>query len=183
MSARGPSSRKQQRSIRDFFASPPAMPLAKRFKAQAQALPESIQKPHPLHSAQKLPASEDEVCSCAPAAQSAGRNDVGHNTTSMTAAQEEDSACFFQHPAKASIGPDVSCHVDLFDESHQQNVADGMCQKPSVIAVTFQASNRSSAQVQCSDVMCQQGISSNVPTCRDVSMEDKENVCCDDTMV
>lgn len=102
------STRKQQRSIRDFFVSPPAVPAAKRLKTQS----------HPLSSAQ-APASGVSAAQSSKPDDSATQDTAALEPTPQYSAAKEGDVAAAQQMHQTSIQPE-SCHHALSPRHVQQ---------------------------------------------------------------
>lgn len=102
------STRKQQRSIRDFFVSPPAVPAAKRLKTQS----------HPLSSAQAPASSVSAAHSSKPDGPAAPATAALEPTPQYSAAEKGDVAAA-QLMHQTSIQPE-SCRPALSPRHVQQ---------------------------------------------------------------
>jgi len=95
------SSRKQQRSIRDFFISPPAIPSAKRLKTQSHAAVSA------QTSATSFEAAQSSAAHCSRADGSAAQ------ATSAT----ESAPCFSAADNKAAAGSKLTQHSRVQSEA------------------------------------------------------------------
>lgn len=174
------SSRKQQRSIRDFFASPPAVPLAKRFKAQSSALPDSAQKAHITERTQQHSSDEARTVECDSAAHAPGNHDISQVCVS-TSGRCTDAAANVQ--LVCCFGDAWACGGASSHHKHGQKCAQSeACQPVGKVAVTPTLSqSKPKKGVQVSGTMHEQkqcASSSSLEICGNVDMEDKENICC-----
>lgn len=179
------SARKQQRSIRDFFASPPLVPLAKRFKAQSSAPPDSALKPQSASRPEHHTADVSNITIDDTAAHTTGRHHPAtQKAATASASRAEAPSCSGQHTSDASDqAPRVYKHSDcdplqdiltgtgLASCSHFQQVA-----SPTAVGTGSNKEAQFDASVAGHENKTGRpgGRSEN---CTDVDMENKENIC------
>ena len=178
------SARKQQRSIRDFFASPPLVPLAKRFKAQSAAPPDSALKPQSASRPEHHAADTPNIAMDDTAAHTPGRHDHATQTAATASASHAEApSCSGQHTADASdqaprVSKTSTCDplrkiltgTELASCQHFQQVA-------SPTAVQTGSSKRAQSDVSVARHEDRTGGPGGRPDdCTDIDMEDKENM-------
>lgn len=125
--------RKQQRSIRDFFTSPPLLPSAKRLKTQPQAQHASAAAHSVQHasadrdSAVAASAAHDAAASASAAQGSAASASTAHDSTAAASAAHDSSpSASAAHDAAAatSVAQRLSGHESAVEYAREQHSAD-----------------------------------------------------------
>ena len=179
------SARKQQRSIREFFASPPLVPLAKRFKAQSSAPPDSALKPQSASRPEHYAADASNITMDDTAAHTSGRHDpASQEASTASASHAEAPSCSGRYTADAS---DQAPRVPKTSDCDPlRNILTGTelasCQYFQQVASLTAVQTGSSKRAQ-SDVSVARhedktgGPGGRSDDCTDIDMEDKENMC------
>lgn len=174
------SSRKQQRSIRDFFASPPSVPLAKRFKAHSTAPPDSALKPHPTAQREQKLAGEVDQSACEAAAQTPARHEAAPFATAYIGGTcmpapscSERHASTDQTESKQDPTSNACASHLLAGQGTFVRNPESTSSRPVLVA----AASPGTSQTQSRNKV-KYDAGSKLDLCGEVDMEDKENVCC-----
>ena len=170
------SSRKQQRSIRDFFASPPSVPLAKRFKAHSSALPDSALNPQSAAQPQQhMPQQVDQSASESPAHHSSRHEAAATASAELGGTHVHVPSCSGQHVASDQHKPTEAPPYNPFaSQGALSKNAD--LQSTSSRLVRVAALSPSTSQIHSRKKVTSDA-GSKLDLCGEVEMEDKENIC------